>query len=93
MSVWIALKLCLTYLAIWCYINPYSLPHLNILLVQSVLVRNDLERPSVKFPQLVFISSPTEVPNRTISKVCYHENLIEFNVHKTGLYIKQTSRF
>ena len=70
----------------WCYINRYSLSHLNILVVQSVLVSNDLERASVKFSQLVFISSPTEVPNRrTISKVWYHESLIEFNVHKSEL--------
>ena len=56
--------------------NPHSLSHLNILVVQRVLVKNDLERPSVKFPQFVFISSPTEVPNRrTISKVWYRESL------------------
>ena len=77
MSIWIVLKLSrLTYLGIWYYINPHSLSHSNILVVQRVLVKNDLERPSVKFPQLVFISSPTEVPiGRTISKVWYRESL------------------
>ena len=56
--MWIALKLCLTYLGIWCYKNRYILSHFNILVVQSVLVSNDLSALLLSFPSLSLFRAP-----------------------------------
>ena len=47
--------------------------------VQTFLVKNNLERPFVKFLQFVSILSPTKMPSRrTISQLWHYKSLIDF---------------